>query len=200
MFKALIMTALFISYITNIHAESRNEIIQRIKAAIAQTERLNPKVQQFAVEVAQAFSANKEFIKAVKQQNAKETPLTEIQKIDKEWQEAEDELPIHEEMLGNSCALEVKKQIANYPQIVEAFIMDNQGANVGQNDLTSDYWQGDETKWTASFKNGIGGFYAGKEEFDKSANALLQQLAFPIIDDDGAVIGAICIGVNVSKL
>jgi hypothetical protein len=86
------------------------------------------------------------------------------------------------------------------PAVLEAFVMDDQGGVVGENNLTSDYWQGDEEKWTGSFNKGKGGVDAGKEKFDKSANATIQQVSLPIIDKGGKVIGAVTWGVAVSKL
>ena len=77
--------------------------------------------------------------------------------------------------------------------------MDNQGAVVGENDLTSDYWQGDEAKWQNSFNGGKGGADIGKIKFDKSANAQLQQISIPVLDGT-TVIGAITIGIDISKL
>ena len=132
-------------------------------------------------------------------QNAKKMTLDQIKKTDQEWRDAEDELPIHEELLSNACAEEINKLIKANPSIVEVFVTDNQGANVGQNDLTSDYWQGDEAKWKNSFNKGKGGLDVGKVKFDKSANTSLQQISLPITDGE-QVIGAITIGINISKL
>ena len=84
--------------------------------------------------------------------------------------------------------------------IVEAFIMDNQGAVVGETNLTSDYWQGDEAKWTDSFSNSRGGINIGKEKYDKSAGTKLQQVSLPIIDEVGNVIGAITYGISTQRL
>ena len=103
--------------------------------------------------------------------------LDQIKKTDQEWRDAEDELPIHKELLSNACAEEINKLIKANPSIVEVFVTDNQGANVGQNDLTSDYWQGDEAKWKNSFNKGKGGLDVGKVKFDKSANTSLQQIS-----------------------
>ena len=77
--------------------------------------------------------------------------------------------------------------------------MDNQGAVVGENDLTSDYWQGDEAKWKNSFNGGKGGIDVGKVKFDKSANTQLQQISITIVDGD-KVIGAVTFGIVITKL
>ncbi|MBN1765801.1 MAG: hypothetical protein JW860_11125 [Sedimentisphaerales bacterium] len=143
---------------------------------------------------------NSVFIKETQAQNAKGVSLDEIKKIDEEWKNAEDELPIHSEKMGNACAKEIINCVKANPAIIEAFVMDNQGANVGQNALTSDYWQGDEAKWQNSYKDGQGGADVGEVEFDKSANVQLQQISLPIIDGKGQVIGAVCYGINTDKV
>jgi hypothetical protein len=143
---------------------------------------------------------NKVFVQEVASQNARQIPLTDIQKIDKEWNDAEDELPIQAEKLSNACALEIKKIAKTLPVLGETFVMDNQGANVGQNALTSDYWQGDEPKWKESYKQAKGGIDIGKRQFDKSTNIVDQKVSLPIINEQGQVIGAVCFGVKIELL
>lgn len=158
------------------------------------------KVKQFAKDTLLPLCTNPVFVAETTAQNNKKVALDEIKKIDKEWSAAEEELPIQKEKCDNACAKEIKKIVGANSAIGEAFVMDNQGAVVGENTLTSDYWQGDEEKWTGSFKDGKGGVDVGKEKFDKSANATLQQISLPIIDKDGKVIGAVTWGVRTDKL
>jgi len=143
---------------------------------------------------------NKVFVQEVIAQNAKGATLAEIQAIDKQWSEAEDELPIQTEKLSNACAQEIKKITKKFPVLGETFVMDNQGANVGQNALTSDYWQGDEPKWKESYKEAKGGVDLGKRQLDKSTDVVDQKVSLPVIDEQGKVIGAICFGVKVELL
>ncbi len=143
---------------------------------------------------------NEVFVKETKALNDKKVTLDEIKKIDEEWQKAEAPLPIQNEKKSNDCAKEVKKLADANKAIAEAFVMDNQGAVVGENNLTSDYWQGDEPKWANSFNGGKGGVDVGKVSLDKSTNISLQQVSLPIIDASGAVIGAVTWGIDLSKL
>ena len=139
-------------------------------------------------------------VKAVADQNAKKASLTEIQAADKKWSAAEEELPIQKELLSNACAKELFKLSSKFKGVKETFVMDDKGANVCMNGLTSDYWQGDEPKWQKSFNEGKGGVDAGKVSFDKSANASLQQVSLPILGKGGKVIGAITFGLAVDQL
>ena len=139
-------------------------------------------------------------VKAVEAQNAKKMTLADIQATDKKWSNAEEQLPIMKELLENDCAKVLFKLSGKYSGVKEAFVTDDQGANVCMNNLTSDYWQGDEAKWQNSFKGGKGGVDAGKASFDKSANATLQQVSLPILGKGGKVIGAITFGLAVDQL
>ena len=143
---------------------------------------------------------NKTFAQQVAGQNAKQISLDEIKKIDQQWKDAEDELPIQAEKMSNDCAKEIAKIIKKLPVLGETFVMDNQGANVGQNALTSDYWQGDEAKWKNSYKDAKGGIDVSGRKFDKSTNVVDQKVSLPIIDAQGKVIGAVCFGVKTEML
>ena len=72
------------------------------------------------------------------------------------------------------------------------------GLNVGQSDVTSDYWQGDEAKWQRSFNEGRGALYIGEIAWDESADSMLVQISVPIMIDDSAI-GALTVGKTVSS-
>jgi len=91
---------------------------------------------------------------------------------------------------------EISKSKAYFAEI---FVMDNQGANVAMTDKTSDYWQGDEDKFTQSFKNGAGGIHISDVEFDDSTQLYIVQVSVPVKDGD-KVIGAITFGIDVDNL
>ncbi|MBU1999050.1 MAG: hypothetical protein KKE64_06105, partial [Candidatus Omnitrophica bacterium] len=139
------------------------------------------------------------FVDETKAQNSKNMTLDEIRRIDDLWQKAAQLLPIQREKLSNSCAVEIKK-VAKELGLKETFVMDNMGGVVGENELTSDYWQGDEDKWQKAYINGLGGVDIAKQKLDRSTNTIDQKVSLPIIDDNGAVIGAICIGLNVDNI
>jgi hypothetical protein len=180
--------------------KAADKVLADVKKQIAENDKAKDKVKAFATEVCLALCTNEVFVKEVEAQNAKKVSLDEIKKIDKEWMAAEEELAIQKEKTSNACAKAIREIAKKNPVILEAFVMDNQGAVVGENNLTSDYWQGDEPKWANSFKDGKGGFDVGKESFDKSANATVQQVSLPIVNAEGKVIGAVTYGLDTSKL
>jgi hypothetical protein len=176
------------------------KVLDQVKKDINAHKGLSAKTKAYAIKSLLPLSTNALFVKETLAQNAKKMPMAEITRIDNEWMKAESLLPIQKEKMNNVTAGELKKLAAKMPAVLEAFVMDDQGGVVGENNLTSDYWQGDEEKWTGSFNKGKGGVDAGKEKFDKSANATIQQVSLPIIDKGGKVIGAVTWGVAVSKL
>lgn len=181
-------------------AQDKNALMDRAAAEIDASENASPSVKAFIKNTLLPICTNRVFVREVKAQNAKSITLAEIQRIDEEWKAAEEELPIMTEKLENTCAQEIKRIASGIPAIVEAFVMDDKGAIVGENNLTSDYWQGDEPKWINSYRGGQGGVHIGEEKFDRSANTVLQQISLPIIDTDGSVVGAVTFGISTNAL
>lgn len=177
--------------------EEANPLREKLKGMVEANEALNAATKELVLTALLPELGNKVFAAGVEAQNAKKVTMEKIQEIDKAWMEAEEELPIMKEMITNAVAEEIKRIAKANPKILEAFVMDNQGANVGQNEITSDYWQGDEAKWQNSFNKGEGGLDVGKVGFDKSANAQIQQVSLPVVNDKGEVIGAVTWGLRV---
>lgn len=140
----------------------------------------------------------KELVDAAKASNAKGATLAEIQKIDEEWQEAEEELPIMEELLSNDCGKALQALANRTPAMAKGFAFDNQGATVGSHRTPNDYWQGDEGKYKRTVKEQS--IEVGPVKFDKAENTQLQHVALPLIDEDGTVVGGVLVGVFLDKL
>ena len=84
---------------------------------------------------------------------------------------------------------------------VSVFVMDGKGLNVGQSDVTSDYWQGDEAKWQDTYSNGKGAVHISELEEDESTQTLQSQVSVTVVDpESGKAIGAVTFGVNVENL
>lgn len=143
---------------------------------------------------------------AVKAQNAANAQLTQsdIDKLDQAWraETAARARPMIDKVLANPLSVFLKnKEAASQGLYTELFVMDNKGLNVGQSQVTSDYWQGDEDKWTQSYGKGAGAIHISDVEEDESTQTYQSQLSLPIADpDSGEVIGAITIGINVEGL
>jgi hypothetical protein len=135
-------------------------------------------------------------VSLVEAQNAKRVSLAKIQEIDKQWIAEKGINAFMSGLLGNSASTRLLSLTGQYGFILEAFVMDNQGALVGLTNKTSDYWQGDEAKFTDSYKGGTGAVHYGEPEFDESANATIVQISVPV-SKGGKAIGAITFGVSI---
>jgi len=145
-------------------------------------------------------------IDAIRSQNKANSGLTQsdIDALDKKWRAeiGASAKPMINEMLDRPAS----KKLAGFKNggeglFTEIFVMDNHGLNVAQSDATSDYWQGDEAKWKKTFLAGRDVVFVDEVEFDDSTQTYQAQVSLAIADpDNGAVIGAITIGVNVELL
>ena len=147
-----------------------------------------------------------EVVDAIKAQNQQNAALDQgqIDKLDKQWRAEVDasDRPLINKVLKNALSqyLASKKDAAG-GAITEMFVMDNKGLNVGQSDVTSDYWQGDEAKWKKTYKVGADTIFVDDIEKDESTQELQAQVSVSIKDPaSGQVIGAITVGVNVEQL
>ena len=136
-------------------------------------------------------------VAAVKAQNAQGITMDQIKKIDEEWiatKKAGNKPELMVQKMNNDCAKYLNELKGKSAYITEIFVTDNQGGNVCQTDPTSDYWQGDEAKFTKVFN---GAPIASDVEVDDGIN--VSQASVPVVDG-GKHIGTITIGINVDKL
>lgn len=81
--------------------------------------------------------------------------------------------------------------------ITEAFVMDALGLNVAASGVTSDYWQGDEEKFTATYPAGPGALHLGAIELDESTQTYQAQVSMTLTDPaTGLAIGAITVALD----
>jgi hypothetical protein len=153
-----------------------------------------------------AFASDPIVIAAINAQNAITSGYDQakIDELDKQWRAEVDapSKPLIDATLANAASQYLKGvQDASGGKYTEIFVMDAKGLNVGQSTLTSDYWQGDEDKFTASFGAGADAVHVGDVEQDESTQVFQSQVSIPIADPaTGSLIGAITVGVDVSML
>lgn len=143
-----------------------------------------------------AFGKDPVLVQAVKKENAKAKTLEQIKAVDQKWVATAGIADFMKAVLENETAVYlrgIQKQKAYYAEI---FLMDNQGALVASTDKTSDYWQGDETKFKHPFSTGT--VHVSEVEFDDSSQAYVVQISVPV-KDGNAVIGAITFGLDLDK-
>jgi len=125
----------------------------------------------------------------------KESPA-EIQKRDSRWQ-AGGESELRKDMTTGPCAERLRTLTKGDPFVLEAFLMDAQGALVCATHETSDYWQGDEAKWQKPVKDGLEVF-VDEPAFDESTQSYALQLSVPV-QRTGTRIGALTFTLKVPR-
>jgi hypothetical protein len=130
-------------------------------------------------------------IAAIKAQNAANASLDAagIKKLDDQWKSevSTKDKPLISKTLSSSVSTELKKiQSSSGGKYMEIFVTDNKGLNVGQTGMTSDYWQGDEDKFTKVYPT-VGATYSEAPKFDESAQAFVGEVDGTISDGTTAI-------------
>jgi len=163
-------------------------------------------MRDFAINTVSSWISNPMVVEAIKVQNDKHANLSqdEIDKLDKQWraETGSSDRPLIDTVLAKALSdflADAKNRTGGL--VTEVFVMDNKGLNVGQSDVTSDYWQGDEAKWKKTFLVGPDAMFIDEVEQDESTQTFQSQLSMSIVDPaTGKVIGAITVGVNIDAL
>lgn len=144
------------------------------------------------------LTKNALLLDAIREQNRKGMTLDDIKKIDEEWIAGKS--PLIEELQTNKVGSFLKNIIVQQSGVYnEVFLTDAQGANVATYPATSDYWQGDEEKFTAAFADGKGAIFVGPARFDESTQTNAVQISVPMMYNNEAI-GVLVIGVKISAL
>ena len=145
-------------------------------------------------------------IAAVKAQNAAHAGMNadQIAALDAAWRS---ELGLAQQptigpVLNNPAADLLRNLIREAGgKIGEAFVMDRFGLNVAAAEATSDYWQGDEAKFTSTFLMGADAVHVSEIEFDESSQLYEIQISVTLVDPlSRTPIGAMTVGVNAEVL
>jgi hypothetical protein len=163
-------------------------------------------VTEYVQTTVKPWIADPALIEAIKAQNAANANLgqDDVDALDKKWRdeiEGDNKMMING-VLDNALSKFLKsKQEEAGGLITEMFVMDAKGLNVGQSDVTSDYWQGDEAKFQKSFGAGPDAIFVDEAEKDESTQMLQSQASMTIKDpQSGEAIGAITVGVNLDAM
>ena len=164
------------------------------------------KVRALLESDAAAWLSDPIVIEAIKRQNAEHANLSQrdIDRLDKSWRKEKKskDRPMIDSVLKNELSKFLKKIAVNSNELYsEIFIMDNKGLNVGQSDVTSDYWQGDEAKWQKTYLAGTSALHIAKIKYDESTRHFQIQASIPIVDPATKTnIGAVTLGLAMRQL
>lgn len=152
----------------------------------------------FAQDQLTEFASHGQIVSQIREHNARGLTLETIRATDSAWTEVSGVSRYMLDLMSNDLSLLLHNFEFEHPYIVETFAMGALGANVGQTNRTSDYWQGDETKFTASYNDGAGSIHYGEIEYDYSADELVIQVSVPVMVGNRAI-GAITFSVSLDR-
>ncbi len=191
------------------HPEFLEEFNKNVYICVPEAVKLNKQEEQrlhnLATSKIMKWINNPLVITMIKDQNQKHQALSqpEIINLDKQWRKEAKSVssPLIDKLLTNSLSQYLKKiKKESNGLYSEIFVMDNKGLNVAQSDETSDYWQGDETKFKKTFEIGKNTFFIDEIEYDESSREFQVQINLTISDpSSGAPIGALTVGINIEK-
>ncbi|MEO9652912.1 MAG: hypothetical protein ABJ360_26610 [Roseobacter sp.] len=171
-------------------------------ASFAQAVDAPPAMRAFVETDIMSWAQTAQVIDAVNSQNTQTAGSSEAQILewDQEWrgQVGQADQPLISEVMTRDLSVFLGQQVeASGGRITEIFVMDALGLNVAASDVTSDYWQGDEAKYSESYGAGPGAVFVDAVEFDESAQSYQGQISVSLTDPaTGEVVGAMTIGLN----
>lgn len=165
-----------------------------------------PAMQAFLDGQISNWAQSEEVVAAILAQNAKNSGLSESDIIarDTTWRAevGTGSTPSISAVLDHPASDFLREQVtASGGAITEVFIMDMMGLNVAASAVTSDMWQGDEDKFTATYSVGADAVHFGEVEFDESTQTFQGQISLTIVDPSTREpIGAMTVGVDAEAL
>jgi len=160
-------------------------------------------IAALAMEKIKPWLNNPVLVASLRDQNARHASISQadIDRLDQQWrtESAAANRPLIDSLLGNTLSSELQRFKSSAQGLyTEIFVMDAHGLNVGQSDVTSDYWQGDEAKWQKTFLLGPDAIHVGDIEHDESSQMFQSQVSLSVVDPASSdVLGAITVGINV---
>jgi hypothetical protein len=139
------------------------------------------------------WASNEQLVRGAQQQSSKPASSDRIRQIDAAWQRGEDPEGLATALADNECAQALRALVGGNRGFGEAFVTDSRGAIVCMSRRTSDYWQGDEAKWTRSWAGGSGAVFISKVAHDDSTGLDLMHISVPI-RAGGRLVGVLTVG------
>ncbi|GGE31729.1 hypothetical protein GCM10007421_01860 [Halopseudomonas oceani] len=144
-------------------------------------------------------------IAAVAEQNQRNQTLSiqQIEQLDQQWRQEQrlpaDQRPLTNRILNTPLAKWLRAKQAEHDGVIsEIIVTDQQGLNVAISEPTTDYWQGDETKFADPFFSDQP--YMSTLNYDQSTRRFQVHVSTSIHDPQGgAVIGVLIIGLDIEK-
>lgn len=175
-------------------------------SSVATAQDIQPAMKRYVEAEVMTWAHDRAIIDALRAQNMRTASLSQsdIDTLDQTWRAevGTASTPTISPVLDNSASDFLRSRLeAAGGRITEIFVMDARGLNVAASQPTSDYWQGDEEKFTETFPVGPGAMHFGEIEFDESSQRYQGQVSIALVDPETRmVIGAMTIGLDADAL
>ena len=173
--------------------------------AAAQDNEFTPQLTGMANGILREYAQNELIVAAIRAQNAITSGYDQakIDQLDGQWRAevgGASKPLIDATLRSDASKWLARTQRDGAGHFTEIFVMDAKGLNVAQSTVTSDYWQGDEDKFTMSFSAGAQAVHLGEIELDESTQTFQSQVSITVVDPlTGEPIGALTAGVDLSS-
>ena len=125
-----------------------------------------------------------------------------IEALDIQWQHEAGvaEQPLISEIISRptSAYLRSVKELSN-GLITEAILVGGAGLNVAQSDVTTDYYQADESAWSALQDKPSSDYYIGGIRYDESSRKFQVKVSWTITGTEGERRGILILGMDVEE-
>lgn len=161
----------------------------------------NAAMQAYVDATARAWFTDGAVVAAIEASNAHHAGLSEARliELDSAWRAevGQASTPTIAAIHGSAVSAMLRERVAEAGgKVTEIILMDNRGMNVAVSSVTSDFWQGDEAKFTETFPHGPAALHISDIELDESSQTYQAQVSFVVADASGNPIGAVTIGLN----
>ena len=150
-----------------------------------------------------SIAAKPEIIEAVKASNARQLSKEQVLELDEKWIKLKGRLPEADQIKNSKASAVLATEMKMQSYFKEAILTGNQGETVAMNIVTTDYWQGDEEKFTAIFDTNLPSrkpdSHISRARWDDSTKAMIAQVSVPVYDGD-YMIGTLTVGVDLKRV
>ncbi|WP_421781997.1 hypothetical protein [Kiloniella litopenaei] len=162
-------------------------------------------IDDAAVEIIRKWLENAVVEISINAQNKKYATISqsEVDALDKQWRAERDkeDQPLIATTLSSPLSNYLTQiQAGSGGLFTEIFIMDAKGLNVGQSAITSDFWQGDEAKFSKTYPNGSDAIFVDDPEFHEATKTWRTQVNLTVSDAGNKPIGAVTVEYNLTEL
>ncbi len=150
-----------------------------------------------------SIAAKPEVIEAVRASNARQLAKDQVIALDEKWIKLKGRLPEADQIKNSKVSALLSSEMNKQSYFKEAILTGNQGETVAMNIVTTDYWQGDEEKFTAIFDTNLPSrkpdSHISRARWDDSTKAMIAQVSVPVYDGD-YIIGTLTVGVDLKRV